>query len=40
LIKQDSGDTTKVMGVEIIIFTKNSEIKSVLSTYIDDKAHS
>ena len=40
LIKQDSEDTTKVMGVEIIIFTKNSEIKSVLSTYIDDKAHS
>ena len=40
LIKQDSGDTTKVMGVEIIIFTKNSEIKSVLSTYMDDKAHS
>lgn len=40
LIKQDSGDTTKVMGVEMIIFTKNSEIKSVLSTYIDDKAHS
>ena len=40
LIKQDSGDTTKVMGVEIIIFTKNSEINSVLSTYIDDKAHS
>lgn len=40
LIKQDSGDTTKVIGVEIIIFTKNSEIKSVLSTYIDDKAHS
>ena len=40
LIKQDSGDTTKVMGVEIIIFTKNNEIKSVLSTYMDDKAHS
>lgn len=40
LIKQDSGDTTNVMGVEIIIFTKNNEIKSVLSTYIDDKAHS
>lgn len=40
LIKQDSGDTTKVMGVEMIIFTKNSEIKSVLSTYMDDKAHS
>ena len=40
LIKQDSEDTTKVMGVEVIIFTKNSEIKSVLSTYIDDKAHS
>lgn len=40
LIKQDSGDTTKVMGVEMIIFTKNSEINSVLSTYIDDKAHS
>ena len=40
LIKQDSEDTTKVMGVEIMIFTKNSEIKSVLSTYIDDKAHS
>lgn len=40
LIKQDSGDTTKVMGVEIIIFTKNKEIKSVLSTYMDDKAHS
>ena len=33
LIKQDSGDTQ-------IIFTKNSEINSVLSTYIDDKAHS
>lgn len=40
LIKQDSGDATKVMGVEIIIFTKNNEIKSVLSTYMDDKAHS
>lgn len=40
LIKQDSGDTTRVMGVEIIIFTKNNEIKSVLSTYMDDKAHS
>lgn len=40
LIKQDSGDTTNVMGVEIIIFTKNNEIKSVLSTYMDDKAHS
>lgn len=40
LIKQDSGDTTKVMGVEMIIFTKNSEINQVLSTYLDDKAHS
>lgn len=40
LIKQDSGDTTKVMGVEIVIFTKNNEINSVLSTYMDDKAHS
>lgn len=40
LIKQDIGDTTKVMGVEIVIFTKNNEINSVLSTYMDDKAHS